>query len=295
MDTLREIIDREQLFIINSYPSINTLLGNNITIGPLISGPTTAIEYHDPTAEQYAVIQNKERALAALFALTQTGPSVPFEQIFNPPTSNIKETLLTLAIIENHMNIVRYLIEYITDHFPSRIIEFMTLGAKHGRTPLSTAVQYERWEAARLLCEAGVDPIEIDNFSQCPFFTVLFKARDRLSIFEGTGLSERLSEIRWDPRTMRPSPEGLPFEAFLTEVFGAGDFLTSVLEAVRTMVAGALARPPPADVREENPPETLGCEAADCGDTNRKLTKCKQCEHTFCDLHYDDHTCSLDS
>jgi hypothetical protein len=291
LDGLRDLINNEEIFLLKHYPDIRTILMTSFTVVTSIESPVTSCEYHDPTCEQYAVIQDKQRSLDALFSLTQSDSTVPFDHIFNPRTSNTKETLLTLAIIENRLTIVRYLIKYITDHFQSRTIEFLTLAGKRADTPLSVAVQYGRWEAVQLLCEAGVDPLGNADFPQSPFLSVLFKARDKLAVFEASRLSERLPEVRWDPQTLQPSRDGIALVPFLEKVFGPGAFLNGVLEAVRAVAPGALSEALPADGSEEDAQETFSCEAPNCDEPDPVLKLCSKCKRYFCGGHIDEHDC----
>lgn len=172
MNGLKQSIDADSPQLITNLPQIKMLITHFISIPGNYCSPSNQQNqgtyqhiFNDPSPAQYAIIQDKPKALEALINLschpsskykTSVYYGLPIDNIFTPKefSTNCKLPLLNLAVRVNNFRCLKILVEYLKENKHT-----IDTTDRDNHTPLLEAVLNSNSELTLYLLREGADPL----------------------------------------------------------------------------------------------------------------------------------------
>jgi hypothetical protein len=285
-DDFRALIDADQPFALEHYPTISALIAAGVTVSGTVKGPASERLYPDPTFAQYAAIAGRPAALGVL--LRRTAPA-DFDSVFAPRDSNTKGNLLVLAIAESHDAVVELVLAHIGLLFPGAVPAYLAAEAPDRATALTVAVRLERWGALAVLLRHGGDLLAAPSVGLSAFGRVLLDHPARLAQLldacrDRAAVVAAMVGQPWSPQ-LSPAPGGCPLREAVADLLPSDD-AAEALEALRA-VDPRVGQEPTVVIRRD---EVATCAVRGCTDTT-DLWHCPRCGSWVCVRHTDDHDC----
>lgn len=173
MEGFKQSIDADSSHLISNIPQIKMFITHFFAIpGEYFTNQDSQTPYkfvfNDPSPAQYAIIQNKPKALSTIIQLSCNPPNpsnskynlpgcgLSFDDVFIPKSfsTNCKLPILNLAVRTNNFKCLKILVEYLKDN--NHTIDIVD---RDNHTPLLEAVLNANSELSLYLLREGSDPL----------------------------------------------------------------------------------------------------------------------------------------
>lgn len=328
MEGLKQSINADSPQLISNLPQIKMLITHFISIPGNYCSPSNPSNqgtyqyiFNDPSPAQYAIIQDKPKALEALINLschpsskfkTNTFFGLPIDDIFTPKafSTNCKLPLLNLAVRVNNFRCLKILVEYLKENKHT-----IDTTDRDNHTPLLEAVLNSNSELTLYLLREGADPLFTptnsgkSNISNCssspplgrPLMSALF-ATPELFLYMVQTLKdmkqnekyEVLFTEKYNPTTFQILPQGnggKPLQEILAnrqDLALSRKVFQHILENKEINIASAIS----GAKNSINPQQiTIPVELCNQCHKNPSCCVCPECGKHLCPLHEVDHDC----